>query len=133
MAVETPEQLAQRLTKLMNQDKRVLFMKGNPDGPRCGFSRQFVSILKERNVQYAYFDIYTDESVRQGQSSIRLTDVYHHVVNSGASYDSAGLKVLNNWPTFPQFIVNGEFIGGLDVVKELIENDEFDEAADLQH
>lgn len=44
-----------------------------------------------------------------------------------------GLKVLNNWPTFPQFIVNGEFIGGLDVVKELIENDEFEEAVDLQH
>lgn len=66
-AVETPEQLTQRLTKLMGMDKRVLFMKGNPEGPRCGFSRQFVSILKEKNVPYSYFDIYTDESVRQGE------------------------------------------------------------------
>lgn len=51
----------------MNMDKRVLFMKGTPDGPRCGFSRQFVALLKERNVSYSYFDIYTDESVRQGE------------------------------------------------------------------
>lgn len=47
------------------------------------------------------------------------------------SYDLTGLKVVNKWPTFPQFIVNGEFIGGLDVVKDLIENDEFEEAVDL--
>lgn len=71
--VETPEQLTVRLTKLMNSDKRVLFMKGTPDGPRCGFSRQFVAILKDRDVPYSYFDIYTDESVRQGQgNSVRL-------------------------------------------------------------
>lgn len=106
-AVETPEQLTARLNKLMNMDKRVLFMKGTPDGPRCGFSRQFVAILKKRNIPYSYFDIYTDESVRQG------------------------LKVVNNWPTFPQLIVNGEFIGGLDVIKDLIENDEFDDAVGI--
>ena len=43
-----------------------------------------------------------------------------------------GLKVLNNWPTFPQFIVNGELIGGLDIIKDLIDNDEFDQAVDIE-
>jgi len=106
--VETPEQLTARLRGLMNMDKRVLFMKGTPDVPQCGFSRQFVAILKERNVPFSHFNIYTDESVRQG------------------------LKVLNNWPTFPQFIVNGELVGGLDIIKDLIENDEFDKAVDVE-
>ena len=45
----------------------------------------------------------------------------------------AGLKVLNSWPTFPQFIVNGEFIGGLDIIKDMIENDEFEDAVASVH
>ena len=51
---------------LMNQSKVVLFMKGTPDAPRCGFSRQTVAIFKEQNVDFTHFDILTDESVRQG-------------------------------------------------------------------
>ncbi|KAG9127241.1 monothiol glutaredoxin grx4 [Ceratobasidium sp. 392] len=100
---ETEEQLNDRMRKLMNQSKVVLFMKGSPEAPRCGFSRQTVAILQEKNVEFAHFDILTDEKVR------------------------AGLKVLNNWPTFPQIIVNGELIGGLDVLKESIETGEFQE------
>ena len=65
--METPEQLTARLKKLMNMDKRVLFMKGSPEKPQCGFSRQFVAILKERQVEFSHFDIYSDESVRQGE------------------------------------------------------------------
>ncbi|CAE7184662.1 unnamed protein product [Rhizoctonia solani] len=98
---ETEEELNERMRKLMNQSKVVLFMKGSPDAPRCGFSRQTVAILGEQNVEFTHFDILTDESVRQG------------------------LKVLNNWPTFPQIIANGELIGGLDVLKEMIESGEF--------
>ncbi|KAF8340622.1 glutaredoxin [Cantharellus anzutake] len=101
--VETPEELTARLTRLMNMDKAVLFMKGSPDKPQCGFSRRMVALLREQNVPFTHFDIFTDESVRQG------------------------LKVHNKWPTFPQFIVNGEFVGGLDVVKELVENEEFED------
>lgn len=100
---ETPEQLNERLHKLMNQDKVVLFMKGNPDQPRCGFSRRIVATLQDHKVHFAHFDILSDESVR------------------------SGLKVLNNWPTFPQLIVNGEFVGGLDIVNEMVENGEFSE------
>jgi len=101
---ETTEELNERLHKLMTQSKVVAFIKGSPDTPRCGFSRQVVALLREQNVEFTHFDILTDESVRQG------------------------LKVLNDWPTFPQIIVNGELVGGLDIVKEMVANDEFDEA-----
>ncbi|KAG2115016.1 glutaredoxin [Suillus clintonianus] len=100
---ETVEQLETRMRSIMNQSPVVLFMKGEPDGPRCGFSRTAVALLREKNVTFSHFDILSDESVRQG------------------------LKTLNDWPTFPQFIVNGEFVGGLDVVKEMKESGEFDE------
>ncbi|KAJ2935059.1 hypothetical protein H1R20_g1997, partial [Candolleomyces eurysporus] len=93
---ETPEQLEQRLRGLMNQSKVVLFMKGSPDQPRCGFSRKIVGLLKDEKVEFTTFDILTDESVRQG------------------------LKKLNDWPTYPQLIVNGELVGGLDIVQEMI-------------
>lgn len=85
------------------QAKVVLFMKGSPDAPRCGFSRKIVNLLNEQGVQFASFDILQDEAVRQG------------------------LKELNDWPTFPQLIVNGEFVGGLDIVKEMVDNGEFKE------
>ncbi len=59
----------------------------------AGFSRQIIQILKDHNIQYSSFDILSDEEVRQG------------------------LKIYSNWPTFPQVYVNGEIIGGLDIVK----------------
>jgi len=101
---ETPEELEARLRKLMNQSKVVAFIKGSPDAPRCGFSRKVVALLREQEVDFTHFDILTDESVRQG------------------------LKALNDWPTFPQIIVNGELIGGLDVVQEMAETGELQEA-----
>jgi len=100
---ETTEQLNSRLRGLTGQSKVVLFMKGSPQQPRCGFSRQIVGILDEHKVEYTTFDILTDESVR------------------------SGLKVYNNWPTYPQLIINGEFVGGLDVVKEMVANGELQE------
>ncbi|KAI0648678.1 glutaredoxin [Trametes meyenii] len=102
-AQESPDELNARLHKLMNQDTVVLFMKGNPDQPRCGFSRRIVDLLRAQGVAFSSFDILSDEGVR------------------------AGLKVLNNWPTFPQLIVKGEFVGGLDVVKEMVDNGELKE------
>ncbi|KIK42676.1 hypothetical protein CY34DRAFT_804660 [Suillus luteus UH-Slu-Lm8-n1] len=100
---ESQEQLEARMRDIMNQSAVVLFMKGEPDAPRCGFSRTAVALLREKNVTFTHFDILSDESVRQG------------------------LKALNDWPTFPQFIVKGEFVGGLDVVKEMKESGEFDD------
>jgi len=93
------EELTKRLIALKNQSDVVLFMKGTPETPRCGFSSKIVAILQERRVRFTTFDILTDESVRQG------------------------LKKLNDWPTFPQLIVKGELIGGLDIVKEMDEEE----------
>lgn len=67
---ETEEELDERLRRLMNQDKVVLFMKGSPDAPRCGFSRKIVGLLRDQGVEFKYFDILTDESVRQGNDSL---------------------------------------------------------------
>ena len=100
---ESEEELHARLRALMGKERVMLFMKGNPDAPRCGFSRRIVALLREQGVQFGSFDILQDEGVR------------------------AGLKVLNNWPTFPQLIVKGEFVGGLDVVTEMVENGELKE------
>uniref|UniRef100_A0A8C1PJB6 Glutaredoxin 3 n=1 Tax=Cyprinus carpio TaxID=7962 RepID=A0A8C1PJB6_CYPCA len=85
------EDLNERLKRLINAAPCMLFMKGSPQEPRCGFSRQIVQILKDHDVQYSSFDILSDEEVRQG------------------------LKTYSNWPTFPQVYVNGELIGGLDI------------------
>ncbi|KAG2064979.1 glutaredoxin [Suillus decipiens] len=103
LSSETEEQLEVRMRNIMNQSPVVLFMKGEPDAPRCGYSKSAVALLREKGVTFTHFDILSDESVRQG------------------------LKRLNDWPTFPQFIVKGEFVGGLDVVKEMKESGEFEE------
>ncbi|KAH9933564.1 glutaredoxin [Epithele typhae] len=101
---ESAEALAARMRALMTQGPVVLFMKGSPDAPRCGFSRRIVALLRDQGVgSFAHFDILQDDAVRQG------------------------LKELNRWPTFPQLIVNGEFVGGLDVVTEMAENGELKE------
>ncbi|KAJ5555880.1 hypothetical protein N7535_008310 [Penicillium sp. DV-2018c] len=93
----TPEQsreaLFARLEQLVKAASVMLFMKGTPSSPQCGFSRQLVGILRERSVKYGFFNILADEEVRQG------------------------LKEYAEWPTFPQLWVNGELVGGLDIVR----------------
>lgn len=105
--------LNQRLKKLVNAAPCMLFMKGSPQEPRCGFSRQIVALLKEHSIQFSSFDILSDEEVRQG------------------------LKTYSNWPTYPQLYVNGELVGGLDIVKELAESGELEntcpKAVTLEH
>ncbi|KAJ5081158.1 hypothetical protein N7456_013396 [Penicillium angulare] len=99
----TPEQsqeaLFARLTELVKAAPVMLFMKGTPSSPQCGFSRQLVGILRERSVKYGFFNILADEDVRQG------------------------LKEFAEWPTFPQLWVGGELVGGLDIVREEINSD----------
>jgi len=99
---ESKEDLDDKLKKLINKASVMLFMKGNPDEPKCGFSRQIVQILKDHRISFQTFDILTDEEVRQG------------------------LKKYSNWPTYPQVYVNGDLIGGLDIIKEYVENDELE-------
>jgi len=60
------EELDNRLQTLMNQSKAVLFMKGSPDAPRCGFSKKIVGILHDQNVEFTHYNILEDDNVRQG-------------------------------------------------------------------
>ncbi|XP_072929261.1 glutaredoxin 3 [Epargyreus clarus] len=92
--------LEERLKALINKHNVMVFMKGNRDTPRCGFSRTLIQILNETGIQYDTFDILTDEEVRQG------------------------LKEYSDWPTYPQLYVKGELIGGLDIIKEMQANGE---------
>lgn len=92
--------LEDRLKKLVNSKPVLLFMKGTPDAPRCGFSSKVVNALKEEGIKFGSFDILSDEEVRQG------------------------LKTFSNWPTFPQLYYKGELIGGCDIILELKSNGE---------
>ncbi|OCT51424.1 Monothiol glutaredoxin-3 [Cladophialophora carrionii] len=96
---EQREELNDRLSKLVKAAPVMLFMKGTPSAPQCGFSRQLVSILRENQVKYGFFNILADDEVRQG------------------------LKAFSDWPTFPQLYTNGELVGGLDIVREELESD----------
>lgn len=116
---ETEEDLVARMHGIMKQSPVVLFMKGAPDNPRCGFSKKSVALLREKKVAFTHFDILEDEAVRQGDATSSV-DVSVHS-------SRAGLKTLNDWPTYPQFIVNGEFVGGLDVVTEMVSSGEFED------
>jgi Grx4 family monothiol glutaredoxin len=89
----TKEELFTRLRGLVKAAPVMLFMKGTPSAPQCGFSRQTVSILREKGVRYGFFNILADDEVRQG------------------------LKEFAEWPTFPQLWVDGELVGGLDIVR----------------
>ncbi|KAL2122628.1 hypothetical protein VTJ04DRAFT_3083 [Mycothermus thermophilus] len=92
------EELFKRLAELVKAAPVMLFMKGTPSEPKCGFSRQIVGILREHSVKYGFFNILADDDVRQG------------------------LKEFADWPTYPQLWINGELVGGLDIVKEELEN-----------
>ncbi|NXC25185.1 GLRX3 protein, partial [Campylorhamphus procurvoides] len=96
------EDLNARLQRLITAAPCMLFMKGSPKEPRCGFSKQMVEILNNHGITFSSFDIFSDEEVRQG------------------------LKTYSNWPTYPQLYVAGELIGGLDIVKELEASGELD-------
>ncbi|KAK3725617.1 hypothetical protein RRG08_043034 [Elysia crispata] len=98
------QDLNERLKRLINSAPILLFMKGNPATPRCGFSRQIIQILNEQDIKFSTFDILEDDDVRQG------------------------LKAFSNWPTYPQLYVKGELLGGLDIVKEMVESGELKEA-----
>ena len=69
---ETQEELERRMREIMAQSKVVLFMKGEPSRPRCGFSSRAVALLERENVKFTHFDILSDEKVRQGKHSVHL-------------------------------------------------------------
>lgn len=99
-ATESKGNLEDRLKALINKANVMVFMKGDRNSPKCGFSRTLIGILNETKIPYETFDILTDEQVRQG------------------------LKTYSDWPTYPQVYVKGELQGGLDIIKEMQTNGE---------
>jgi len=81
----------------------VLFMKGSPVFPQCGFSATVVQVLNHMGVKFKGVDVLTDPEVREG------------------------IKSFSNWPTIPQLYVKGEFVGGCDIIREMFETGELQE------
>eukprot|EP00456_Euglypha_rotunda_P000807 TRINITY_DN101385_c0_g1_i1.p1 TRINITY_DN101385_c0_g1~~TRINITY_DN101385_c0_g1_i1.p1 ORF type:complete len:115 (-),score=14.54 TRINITY_DN101385_c0_g1_i1:111-455(-) len=98
------EDSSSRLAKLINSSHVMIFMKGSPNEPKCGFSSKAVGILRKAGCEFGHFDILTDDTVREG------------------------LKKYSNWPTYPQIYAGGELLGGVDVISELQEAGELADA-----
>ncbi|HEX2113016.1 MAG TPA: Grx4 family monothiol glutaredoxin [Alphaproteobacteria bacterium] len=90
----------QRIKEDIQNNDVVLYMKGSPVFPQCGFSAAVVQILTHLNVKFKGIDVLSDPSIRQG------------------------IKEFSNWPTIPQLYVKGEFIGGCDIVREMFQTGE---------
>ena len=90
----------EKIKEIISKNDIVLFMKGTPEMPQCGFSMTVSNILKELKVKFSSVNVLADPEIRQG------------------------IKDFSNWPTVPQLYVKGEFIGGCDIAKEMYENGE---------
>ena len=90
----------ERIQQDLNENDVVLYMKGTPMFPQCGFSAAVVQILSDLGVKFKGIDILVDPSLRDG------------------------IKQFTNWPTLPQLYVKGEFVGGCDIVREMYANGE---------
>jgi monothiol glutaredoxin len=99
----TDQEIRQEILDSIQQNRVMLFMKGTPEMPRCGFSMQTVACLKDAGAQFAAMDILPDPRIRQVLSE-----------HSG-------------WPTIPQLFVGGELVGGCDIVTELHESGQLKE------
>jgi monothiol glutaredoxin len=91
----TEDQIRTEIVDAIEKNRVMLFMKGTPDMPRCGFSAQTAQILHETGVPFAAMDILPDPRIRQV------------------------LSAHSGWPTIPQLFVDGELVGGCDIVTEL--------------
>ncbi len=89
-----------QIAKDIAENDVILYMKGTPVFPQCGFSSMAVQILSNLGVKFKAVDVLKDPDVRQG------------------------VKDFSNWPTIPQLYVKGEFVGGADIMREMYENDE---------
>ena len=93
-----------RIKEQVTQNRVVLYMKGTPQFPQCGFSATVAEVLKRCGVtDYASFNVLQDDALRQG------------------------IKDYSNWPTIPQLYVDGEFVGGCDIVREMYQSGELQE------
>ncbi|NKB75934.1 MAG: Grx4 family monothiol glutaredoxin [Gammaproteobacteria bacterium] len=90
--------IQEKLKEVIESNEVILFMKGSPDFPQCGFSGRTAQILEACEVPFASVDVLADSAVRDG------------------------IKEYSNWPTVPQLYVRGEFVGGCDIMTEMYES-----------
>lgn len=90
----------EHIEKLVKNNKVVVFMKGVPDAPKCGFSNAVVQIMRMHNVEYDSHNVLDSDEIRQG------------------------IKDYTEWPTIPQVFINGEFVGGCDIMLQMHQNGE---------
>jgi monothiol glutaredoxin len=108
MTDESTNPLRDEIQKAISENHVILFMKGTPDQPACGFSARTVAVLQSVAQPFAAVDILPDPRIRQE------------------------LSTLSNWPTIPQLFVDGELIGGADIVAEMYQSGELHEALGLE-
>lgn len=96
-------ELKKEYEEMINENKIFLFMKGYPDEPFCGFSMRVIRILEELDVKFGSCNILEDFEMREA------------------------VKTFSDWPTYPQLYVNGEFVGGCEIIEQLYRDDELAE------
>ena len=94
------DSVQEQIGEIVKSNDVLLFMKGTPQMPQCGFSQRVCAILQEQEVPFATINVLLDPSVREG------------------------IKVFSDWPTIPQLYVKGEFVGGCDIISEMHEDGE---------
>ena len=92
--------ITDKIKEQLENNPVILYMKGTPDFPQCGFSGQTVQVLDAVGAKYAYFNIFEDQELREA------------------------LKTYSNWPTYPQLYIGGELVGGCDIVTDLYQKGE---------
>ena len=92
--------VTERIQKQIAENPVILYMKGTPEFPQCGFSARAVQILEQCDAEYASVNVFEDPEVRET------------------------LKLVSGWPTFPQLFVHGELVGGSDIMLEMFESGE---------
>ena len=106
---QTSNPMREAIQEAISENPVILFMKGNPDAPACGFSARTVAILQSLGAKFAAVDILPDPRIRQELSG------------------------LSNWPTIPQLFVDGELVGGCDIVSEMYESGELAQTLGLEN
>ena len=108
MSDQTANPMRDAIQEAIAENPVILFMKGNPEAPACGFSARTVAILQSVGARFAAVDVLPDPRIRQE------------------------LSAISNWPTIPQLFVNGELIGGCDIVTEMYESGELQQTLGLE-
>jgi monothiol glutaredoxin len=108
MSEETTSPISAAIQEAISENPVILFMKGSPEAPACGFSARTVAILQSLGARFAAVDILPDPRIRQE------------------------LSAISNWPTIPQLFVDGELVGGCDIISEMYQSGELQQTLGLE-